>query len=152
MTEPRVIRKYANRRLYDTLASQHINKDGVRDLIARGEEIQVIDDATGHDITRNMLLQIVSEQELGGQPVLSDALLTQIIRFYGHPMQGMLGDFLQRSFEMFVSQQKTIQDQMQKMISQGPLAAMQDMAARSMESWFGMQGTANEPDKNKEPK
>jgi polyhydroxyalkanoate synthesis repressor PhaR len=139
MADPRIIRKYANRRLYDTETSKHINREDVRKLIAAGTDIRVIDDASGDDITRDVLLQLVAEQERGGRPVLSDAMLTHIIRFYEHPMQGMFGSWLQQSFETFLQQQKGLQEKMQDMIQSGPFAALQDMAAQNMEAWIALQ-------------
>jgi polyhydroxyalkanoate synthesis repressor PhaR len=139
MAEPRIIRKYANRRLYDTEASRHINKEDVRKLIAAGEDVQIVDEGSGDDITRSVLLQLVAEQELGGQPVLSDQMLTQIIRFYDHPMQGMLGSYLQQSFESFLQQQSSLQEQMQELMKSGPFAVMQDVARQNMEAWQAMQ-------------
>jgi polyhydroxyalkanoate synthesis repressor PhaR len=129
MSKPRIIRKYANRRLYDTEASRHINK----------EDVRIVDEGSGDDITRSVLLQLVAEQELGGQPVLSDQMLTQIIRFYDHPMQGMLGSYLQQSFESFLQQQSTLQEQMQEMMTSGPFAVMKDVAKQNMEAWQAMQ-------------
>jgi len=141
MADPRIIRKYANRRLYDTETSKHINQADVRKLIAAGTNVQVIDDASGDDITRGVLLQLVAEQERGGRPVLSDQMLTQIIRFYEHPMQGVFGAWLQQSFEAFLQQQQGLQEKMQSMIQGGPFAALQDMAAKNMEAWIAMQKT-----------
>ena len=88
--QARVIRKYANRRLYDATASRHVTLEDLRRLIAAGERVQVIDDRTGEDLTRAVLLQIISEQEQFGSPVLSVQLLEGIIRFYGNPVQDML--------------------------------------------------------------
>jgi polyhydroxyalkanoate synthesis repressor PhaR len=149
MAQPRIIRKYVNRRLYDTETSKHINQEDVRRLIADGIDVQVIDDATGDDITRGVLLQLVAEQERGGRPVLSDQILTHIIRFYEHPMQGMFGAWLQQSFEAFLQQQEDLQEKMQSMIQGGPLmqsmiqggpfTALQEMAAKNMEAWMAMQ-------------
>ena len=139
MAEPRIIRKYANRRLYDTETSKHINQEDVRELIAGGTDVRIIDDASGEDITRGVLLQLVAEQERGGRPVLSDQMLTQIIRFYGHPMQGMFGSWLQQSFETYLQQQEGLKETMQDMIQSGPFAALQDMAAQNMEAWIAMQ-------------
>jgi polyhydroxyalkanoate synthesis repressor PhaR len=139
MSKPRIIRKYANRRLYDTEASRHINKEDVRKLIASGKDVRIVDEGSGDDITRSVLLQLVAEQELGGQPVLSDQMLTQIIRFYDHPMQGMLGSYLQQSFESFLQQQSTLQEQMQEMMTSGPFAVMKDVAKQNMEAWQAMQ-------------
>ena len=139
MARPRIIRKYANRRLYDTEASRHINKDDVRKLIAAGKDVRILEDGSGDDITRSVLLQLVAEQELGGKPVLSDQMLTQIIRFYDHPMQGVLGSYLQQSFETFLQQQSTLQEQMQELMRNGPFAVMKDVAKQNMEAWQAMQ-------------
>jgi polyhydroxyalkanoate synthesis repressor PhaR len=139
MSKPRIIRKYANRRLYDTEASRHINKDDVRKLIAAGKDVRIVDEGSGDDITRSVLLQLVAEQELGGKPVLSDKMLTQIIRFYDHPMQGVLGSYLQQSFESFLQQQSSMQEQMQEMMKGGPFAVMKDVAKQNMEAWQAMQ-------------
>jgi polyhydroxyalkanoate synthesis repressor PhaR len=139
MPRPRIIRKYANRRLYDTEASRHINKEDVRRLIASGKDVRIVEDGSGDDITRSVLLQLVAEQELGGQPVLSDQMLTQIIRFYDHPMQGMLGSYLQQSFESFLQQQTAVQEQMQELMKNGPFAVMKDVAKQNIEAWQAMQ-------------
>ena len=139
MSKPRIIRKYANRRLYDTEASRHINKEDVRKLIASGKDVRIVDEGSGDDITRSVLLQLVAEQELGGQPVLSDQMLTQIIRFYDHPMQGVLGSYLQQSFETFLQQQSSLQEQMQELMRSGPFAVMKDVAKQNMEAWQAMQ-------------
>ena len=139
MSKPRIIRKYANRRLYDTEASRHINKDDVRELIASGEHVRIVDEGSGDDITRSVLMQLVAEQELGGKPVLSDQMLTQIIQFYDHPMQGMLGSYLQQSFETFLQQQSSLQEQMQEMMKSGPFAVMKDVAKQNMEVCQAMQ-------------
>jgi polyhydroxyalkanoate synthesis repressor PhaR len=134
-----MIRKYANRRLYDTEESRHINKEDVRKLIASGEDVCIVDEGTGDDITRSVLMQLVAEQELGGKPVLSDQMLTQIIQFYDHPLQGMLGSYLQQSFESFLQQQASLQEQMQEMMSSGPFAVMKDVAKQNMDAWQAMQ-------------
>ena len=135
----RIIKKYANRRLYDTEASQHVTLEGVRELIVSGEDVVVKDDATGEDITRNILLQVILEQEQGGQPVLSTDMLKNIIRFYGNPMQGFMGQYLEQSMETFLNQQQAIQDQFQEAMTQGPVSAMQKMAGQNLEMWEQMQ-------------
>jgi polyhydroxyalkanoate synthesis repressor PhaR len=116
----REIRKYANRRLYDLRSSRYINRDDLRRFIAQGETIRVIDDVGGEDITRTLLLQLLAEQELGGKPVLSDTILTELIRYYEHPMQPLLGTYLQRSIETFIAQRHTLQDQFQKVLDAVP--------------------------------
>ena len=150
MAETRIIRKYANRRLYDTESSKHVNHEDVRRLIANGVDIRVIDDSSGDDITRSLLLQLVAEQERGGRPVLSDQMLTHIIRFYEHPMQGVFGVWLQQSFETFLQQQQNLQDQMKSLLGSGPFAALQEMAEKNMEAWQSMQEVFTKPESGKD--
>lgn len=101
---PRTIKKYANRRLYDTHASRHVTLEGVRRLITEGEDIVVVDDTTGLDITRNILLQVIAEQEHGTQPILSAAMLRYLIRAYGRPEQGLMSQQLERTVATFIEQ------------------------------------------------
>ena len=141
---PRTIKKYANRRLYDTEASRHVTLDGIRQLVASGEDVVVMDDTTGQDITRSILLQVISEQEHGGRPILSAEMLKHIIRFYGNPLQDMMGGYLERSVEVFMSQQKVLQDQIQKTMGMSPLGttplgAMQGLAQKNLEAWGQLQ-------------
>jgi len=143
---PRTIKKYANRRLYDTQASRHVTLDGIRQLVASGEDVVVTDDTTGQDITRSILLQVISEQEQGGRPILSAEMLKHIIRFYGNPLQDMMGGYLERSVEVFMGQQKVLQDQIQKTMGMAPLtmtplSTMQSMAQKNMEAWGQLQKT-----------
>jgi len=136
---PRTIKKYANRRLYDTTASKHVTLAGVRELIAAGEDIEVVDDASGEDITRHVLMQIIAEQEQGGRPILSDGMLMQIIRFYGNPMQGMMTQFLEQSTETFVRQQQVWQEQFRDAMSNTPAAAMESIMKENLEAWGKLQ-------------
>ena len=96
MAAIRIIKKYPNRRLYDTEISSYITIEDVRQLIVDGEDFEVRDAKTGDDLTRTVLLQIISEQEQDGEPVLSTQLLSQIIRFYGDSLQGFMGNYLER--------------------------------------------------------
>ena len=121
---PRTVKKYANRRLYDTEASRHVTLDGIRQLVAGGEDVVVIDDTTGEDITRSILLQVIAEQEQGGRPILSAEMLRHIIRFYGNPLQELMGGYLERSLDVFMKQQKGLQDQIQKSMGALPLGMM----------------------------
>lgn len=102
---PRTIKKYANRRLYDTTASRHVTLDGLRQLVAAGEDIRVIDDTSGNDITRCVLLQVITEMEQGGHPLLPAALLRQLIRCHGQPGQDELAGHLERSIAAFQASQ-----------------------------------------------
>jgi polyhydroxyalkanoate synthesis repressor PhaR len=101
MQNTRVIKKYANRRLYDASISRHVTVDDIRRLIVEGEKITVIDDKTGEDITRLVLLQVIAEQEHGGQPILSTQLLEKLIRCYGNGRQESLARCLEKSIEGF---------------------------------------------------
>lgn len=136
---PRTIKKYANRRLYDTTASRHVTLDGIREMVAAGEDIEVVDDTTGEDITRNILMQIIADQEQGGRPLLSTDMLLQIIRFYGNPMQGMMTQFLEQSVEAFIRQQQLWQEQFRDAMANSPLAAMQALTDRNVEAWRELQ-------------
>lgn len=139
MASERVIKKYANRRLYDAAESRHVTLEDLRKLIVQGEKIKVVDDKTGEDLTRSILLQIIADQEQFGQPILSTPTLESIIRFYGDAMQGFMGRYLEQSVNSFVSQQQALQSQLSKMMSGTPLASMADMAQANLAMWQQMQ-------------
>jgi polyhydroxyalkanoate synthesis repressor PhaR len=131
----RVIRKYANRRLYDPSESRHLTLDEVRELVVAGERVRVEDAKTGDDLTRSILLQIIVEQEEAGRPLLSAELLEQLIRFYGGSMQDFLATYLERSVDAFVDQQSRFQDQVLKMMQETPLATMGQLAEQNLAAW-----------------
>lgn len=135
----RRIKKYANRRLYDTEDSRYVTLEDIRKLIVKGIDIEVIDDVKNQDITRTLMLQIMSEQEFSGKPILSEELLAQLIRFYGHPLQGYMSSYLSASVDLFVKQQRTMQKQFNQFVSAGPLDAMQDFTSKNMELWADFQ-------------
>jgi|HubBroStandDraft_4_1064222.scaffolds.fasta_scaffold14816_2 polyhydroxyalkanoate synthesis repressor PhaR len=139
MPSERLIRKYSNRRLYDTGASRHVTLEDLRQLIIAGERIRVVDDKSGEDLTRAVLLQIISEQEQFGSPVLSPELLETIIRFYGRPMQAMLSRYLEQSFTMMLRQQEAMQSEMTKALQATPFAPFTELARKNMELWADMQ-------------
>jgi polyhydroxyalkanoate synthesis repressor PhaR len=138
MTE-RVIRKYANRRLYDPSESRHLTLDEVRERVVAGDKIRVEDAKTGEDITRSILLQIIVEREEAGRPLLSAELLEQLIRFYGGAMQDFLATYLERSVGAFVDQQERFQDQLLKMMKDTPLGAMSELAEQNLAAWKELQ-------------
>ncbi len=113
--QPRLIKKYPNRRLYDTKTSSYITLADVRELVLHSEEFQVVEAKTGEDLTRSILLQIILEEEGGGVPMLSSDLLAQMIRFYGNAMQGMMGKYLESNIKAFTEMQTKLQDQAQSM-------------------------------------
>jgi len=112
---PRVIKKYPNRRLYDTNTSTYITLAEVKQLVMASESIVVRDAKTGEDITRSILLQIILEEEAGGAPMFSEAVLANIIRFYGHAMQGFMGSYLEKNVQMFTDMQARLAEQSQGM-------------------------------------
>ena len=107
----RVIKKYPNRRLYDTTTSSYITLADVRALVLQGVLFSVRDAKTGADLTRSILLQIILEEETGGVPFFSERMLADIIRFYGHSMQGFMGSYLEQSVEAFADLQRQMADQ-----------------------------------------
>jgi polyhydroxyalkanoate synthesis repressor PhaR len=141
MTQERLIKKYANRRLYDASQSRHITLDDIRNLIVKGEKIRVVEDKTGHDLTRHILLQVIAEQEQFGRPILSTPVLEAIIRFYGNAMQGFLASFLEKSVETFLHQQDNLQAQISKIVASTPLATVADMTKANLETLAKMQET-----------
>src|SRR3546814_14932230 len=104
----RLIKKYPNRRLYDTQTSAYITLSDVKQLVLDCEEFKVVDAKSGEDLTRSILLQIILEEESGGMPMFSPTMLSQIIRFYGHAMQGVMGSYLEKNIQAFMD----IQDRM----------------------------------------
>ena len=135
MAAIRIIKKYPNRRLYDTEISSYITIEDVRQLIVDGESFEVRDAKTGEDLTRTVLLQIITEQEQDGEPILSTQLLSHIIRFYGDSMQGFMGNYLERSVTLFMEQQQQFRQQMGGMLGQTPWTMMNQLTERNMELW-----------------
>ena len=111
----RLIKKYPNRRLYDTRTSSYITLADVKELVLKNEEFQVVDAKSGEDLTRSILLQIILEEETGGMPMLTSDLLSQMIRFYGNAMQGMMGKYLESNIKAFSDMQAKLQDQARAM-------------------------------------
>lgn len=141
MSEERLIKKYANRRLYDASQSRHITLDDVRNMVIAGERLKVIEDKTNEDITRLILLQVIADQEQFGRPILSTPLLEALIRFYGNSLQSFLSAYLETSVETFMRQQDLMQSQIARLASASPLAAMSELARQNLEIWAKMQET-----------
>lgn len=135
----RVIKKYPNRRLYDTEISSYITIEDVRQLIIEGEAFEVRDAKSGEDLTRQVLLQIIAEHEQDGEPMLSTQLLSQIIRFYGDSLQGIMGSYLERSMQTFMEQQQQFREQVGGLLGQTPWAMMNQLTERNMEVWKDFQ-------------
>ena len=109
----RVLKKYPNRRLYDTRSSSYITLADVKQMVLDGETFEVRDAKSGGDLTRSILLQIILEEETGGAPMFSAQMLSQVIRFYGHAMQGMMGSYLETNLQTFVDMQTRLAEQTQ---------------------------------------
>ena len=107
----RVLKKYPNRRLYDTQTSSYITLADVKQMVLEGEHFEVRDAKTSDDLTRSILLQIILEEETGGMPMFSTTMLAQVIRYYGHTMQGMMGSYLETNLQAFVDMQARLAEQ-----------------------------------------
>ncbi|MBC7984675.1 MAG: polyhydroxyalkanoate synthesis repressor PhaR [Candidatus Obscuribacterales bacterium] len=145
MSEPRVIKKYPNRRLYDTVESRYITLADIRRLVTDKVEFLVIDKKTQEDITRSILLQVISEQEHTGQPLMSQDFLSQCIRSYGGAMQNFVGNYLEQSLKLFSTQQQPNQTNAGSAnpgsnTPPDPFMAMANIARQNYERWLAMQG------------
>ena len=139
MSEPRVIKKYPNRRLYDTVESRYITLADIRRLVIDKIEFVVIDKKTQEDITRSILLQVISEQEHQGDPLMSQDFLSQIIRSYGGAMQGVVGSYLEQSLKLFSTQQQQIRDRVKSMVGVDPIEAVTGIAQKNYQRWKSVQ-------------
>ncbi|WGZ93670.1 MAG: polyhydroxyalkanoate synthesis repressor PhaR [Candidatus Thiothrix putei] len=139
MAEERIIKKYPNRRLYDTNQSCYITLSDVRDLVLAETPFKVIDRQSGDDITRSILLQIIMEQESGGQPLFSTDILAQFIRNYSDATRKGFMEYMEQSVGLFTSQQTAMQEQMHKVLAGTPLDAWMKISEQNMETWKKMQ-------------
>ena len=139
MAQLRIIKKYPNRRLYDTEISSYITLEEVRQLVIDGEEFEVRDAKSGEDLTRSVLLQIIAEHEETGQPMFTTQLLSQIIRFYGDSMQGFMGSYLEKSLQIFLDQQGKFRSQLNNILGQTPWSMLNDMTERNLDLWKSVQ-------------
>ena len=140
--ETRVIKKYPNRRLYDTVESKYVTLSDLKKLIMNQQEFLVVDQKSEEDITRSVLLQIILEQEeKEGEPLFSAEFLQKLIGMYGNPNQQLAGNFLNKTMEMFCEQQKILNTQMEEAISANPMGALlANMTKTNVEIWKEMQG------------
>lgn len=131
----RIIKKYPNRRLYDTEVSRYITLADVRGLVMAGVEFRVVDTSNDEDITRSILLQIMLEEESGGAPLFTANMLAQIIRFYGGTLQGLFARYLEQSLNLFAKQQHEVRE----VWGDNPLEAMTRVTQRNVGMWTDMQ-------------
>ena len=139
MSETRIIKKYPNRRLYDTEVSSYITLEDVRHLVLQHVDFSVQDAKSKQDITRSILLQIILEREEGGEPIFSEPVLQEIIRFYGDSLQGMMTSYLEKSLKLFVEQQDKWRGGLANVMTGDPLTIMRDIAEQNLSMWQEMQ-------------
>ncbi|TCS39097.1 polyhydroxyalkanoate synthesis repressor PhaR [Paucimonas lemoignei] len=118
----RLIKKYPNRRLYDTQTSSYITLSDVKQLVLDNETFAVVDAKTNEDLTRSILLQIILEEESNGTPMFSSDALSQIIRYYGHAMQGMMGSYLEKNIQAFIEIQNKLAESSKGFIEGKPFS------------------------------
>jgi len=135
MTSARIIKKYPNRRLYDTEISRYITLDDVRELVMQGGDFRVLDTSNSEDITRAILLQIMLEEESGGSPLFSAPMLAQIVRFYGGTLHGLFSRYMEESLDIFAKQQHQIRDTW----GDNPFEAMTRLTQRNVDMWADVQ-------------
>ncbi|MBS0288170.1 MAG: polyhydroxyalkanoate synthesis repressor PhaR [Proteobacteria bacterium] len=143
MSEPRIIKKYPNRRLYDTAISSYITLEDVRRLVVEQVEIKVIDARSQNDITHSTLLQIIIEQEENGPPIFSIESLQGMIRSYGGSMQVMLSKMFEQGMELFSNQQMLFKTSLAEGYDEpknkDPLRVMTDIVQKNMAHWQQLQ-------------
>ena len=138
MSQPtRIIKKYPNRRLYDTETSSYITLVDVKKLVLEQVDFRVEDAKSKEDLTRAILLQIILEEETAGAPMFTSDMLSQIIRFYGNAMQGMMGSYLEKNIHTFIDIQKRLQDQSRQLYGQNPM-----LGSEAWSEFVKMQGPA----------
>jgi polyhydroxyalkanoate synthesis repressor PhaR len=137
---PRVIRKYPNRRLYDTAESRYITLADVRGLVIEGVDFVVMDRKTKQDITRSILLQVIAEQEgTGGESLMSRDFLSQVIRSYGTGLQDFIGRYLDESLKQFNREQRELRDRFKSVVGVDPLEHITSVAEKNYQRWKALQ-------------
>ena len=140
MSELRTIKKYPNRRLYDTVESRYITLADIRKLVIDRIDFVVIDKKSQEDITRSILLQVIADQEHGVEPLLSRDFLSQIIRSYGGSMQGMIGSYLEQSLKLFVGQQRDTRLPLKGVaVDAGSAEGVSGLAQKNFQRWRSVQ-------------
>ena len=140
MTTERLIKKYPNRRLYDTSTSKYITLDDVRYMVIDSIPFKVVEKKTNEDITRNILLQIIMEQESGnGEPMFSIELLMQFIQNYGENTQADFSNYMEKSLQFFAQQQEALREQLAGPLKNTPGELWLDMGKKQMDAWQDMQ-------------
>ena len=145
----REYKKYPNRRLYDIEESKYVTVEDIRKIILKGESITVVDSKTEKDLTRTVLMQIISEQEgEGHEPILTNRVLEQLVRFYGDAMQSIVGSYIEQSIMTFLEHQERYEKSVRDIASSDPLAMMRRAMEQNMDFWNKMTKTARGPEKD----
>ena len=132
----REFKKYPNRRLYDIQESKYVTVEDIRKLVLKGEVIRVLDSKTEKDLTRSVLLQIITEQESEGhEPILTNRVLEQLIRFYGAPMQNVVSKYIEQSIKTFLEHEQNYRQRMQDFSPADPMGLMRKALEQNMEFW-----------------
>jgi polyhydroxyalkanoate synthesis repressor PhaR len=139
MNSVRTITKYPNRRLYDTEESRYVTLADIRNLVIRKVDFVVLDRKSGADITRTILLQVISEQEQHGEAVMSRDFLSQVIRSYGKVVPEFASGYLEESMKFFMAGQKSLREQIRKVVDRDPFSAVADVAQKNFASWKALQ-------------
>ncbi len=148
MPAERLIKKYPNRRLYDTTESRYITLEEVREMVLKEIPFKVVDRQSEEDITRNILLQIIMEQESGGEPLFSADVLSRFIRNYGEAARSGFAEYLDTSLRFFSEQQNVIQEQMGKALEGTPMDYWVKLGEQNMQIWQDMINAASAGRKN----
>jgi polyhydroxyalkanoate synthesis repressor PhaR len=138
MSELRTIKKYPNRRLYDTVESRYITLSDVRRLVIERIDFVVIDKKSQEDITRSILLQVIAEQEHGVEPLMSRDFLSHVIRSYGGATQGVIGSYLEQSLKLFAGHQRDARDRAKGTGDDEP-AIPNNLAQKNYQRWRQVQ-------------
>jgi len=132
----REFKKYPNRRLYDIQESKYVTVEDIRKLVLKGEVIRVLDSKTEKDLTRSVLLQIITEQESEGhEHILTNRVLEQLIRFYGAPMQNVVSKYIEQSIKTFLEHEQNYRQRMQDFSPADPMGLMRKALEQNMEFW-----------------
>ena len=139
----REFKKYPNRRLYDIQESKYVTVEDIRKLVLKGEVIRVLDSKTEKDLTRSALLQIITEQESEGhEPILTNRVLEQLIRFYGAPMQNVVSKYIEQSIKTFLEHEQNYRQRMQDFSPADPMGLMRKALEQNMEFWNRLTNTS----------
>lgn len=139
MSDVRIIKKYPNRRLYDTHISRYITLEEIRQLVVQDIKFRVEDKRSHQDITRSILLQVIAEQEGGGESLMSRDFLSQVIRSYGSGLHDFVGRYLDESIQLFAKEQRELRDRFKNVVGIDPLETVTTVAQKNYQRWKSLQ-------------